>query len=58
MKISYAILKAAISYSLFKPCIHTYLLTHIKSHLITIDSKDWEFVVSLPLAQWKKGKPY
>ncbi len=53
--LSYGILKSASKYKLFKPCIKTYLISHVKSKLRKIDPKEWDLSLSLPLAQFEKA---
>jgi len=54
LKLSYDILKTASKFSYFKPCIKRYLYSHIKSHMVEIDIKEWETVAFLPLARFQK----
>ena len=54
--ISYQALQTSIKTSIFEPCIHRYLKTHIKSRLVKINLEEWENIAKLPLAQWQRGK--
>lgn len=57
VKISYQSLQVAVKTSVFGPCVHRYLSSHLRSRLIKIDLSEWENVASLPLAQWqRKGR--
>lgn len=59
MNISYSVLKAAAHSDLFKPCIHKYLRSHLKSRLVKIDHESWDKVAVLPVQQFQgSGQPY
>lgn len=58
LNLSYSLLKGLANDRYFKPTIHRYLASHIRSPISIINPTDWEAVVFLPTAQWKKGKPY
>jgi len=53
--LSYSILKSASKYKLFKPCIKTYLYTHVRSRYLFIDPKEWDAALLLPTAQFEKA---
>lgn len=53
--LSYGILKSATKYKLFKPCIKSYLLDHVRSRYLTIDPKEWDAALMLPTAQFEKA---
>ena len=55
LMLSYKILQAASKYKYFKPCIKMYLKSHVKSQLIEVDIKEWDYVLMLPLARFKKA---
>jgi len=55
LKINYQILKAASKFRYFKPCIKRYLKSHVRSQLLEIDVKEWDYVLMLPLARFKKA---
>jgi len=54
ISISYQAIKSAIKSGAYKPCIHRYLNSHIRSRLVKIDMEELENIASLPLAQWQK----
>lgn len=54
MMLSYGILKNASKFRYFRPCIKRYLTSHVKSQLVEIDVKEWDYVAFLPLARFKK----
>lgn len=54
LKINYSILKSAAQFRLFKPCIKRYLNTHLRSPFMYIPPENWDFVMMLPLARFKK----
>lgn len=58
IKISYEFLIACSKNKLVIPCIHRYLMSHVKSKIVKVDMKDWELVTMLPTQQFQKGKPY
>lgn len=55
VSISYQALQTAVKTSVFEPCIHRYLKTHLRSRLVKIDLGEWGNVAALPLAQWQRG---
>lgn len=56
IQISYQALKASSQQKLFEPCIHRYLMSHLRSRLVKVDHEEWENVALLPVAQWQKRK--
>lgn len=54
LQISYKILSSASRFRYFKPCIKRYLTSHVRSQLIEVDVKEWDYVMFLPLARFKK----
>lgn len=58
IKISYELLKASSHQKLYEPCIHRYLMSHLRTRLVKVDHEEWENVLFLPVAQWQKGTPY
>lgn len=48
MAVSYEILKAAEDHKLFKPCIHRYLTSHMRSSAVMVTPDLWEEVAFLP----------
>jgi len=56
IKISYMAIKAAIKADIYKPCIHRYLKSQMRSRFVKVNVNDWETVSLLPAAQWQKGK--
>jgi hypothetical protein len=55
MKVSYHLLKRASSSNLFKPTVHRYLTSHIKTDLVKVDSESWERAANLPVQQFQKA---
>lgn len=55
LKINYQILKAASKHKYFKPCIKRYLTSHIRTSLMEVDIKEWDWALFLPLANFKKA---
>ena len=54
LKISYEILNGAARFKLFKPCIHCYLFSHVKSPFMNINVNLWDYTILLPTARFKK----
>lgn len=52
MKLSYDMLKGAVQHDLFKPCVHRYLTTHIKSDLVKVSDEYWERAAMLPVQKF------
>ncbi len=55
MKITYKILKNASKFRYFEPCIKRYLTSHVRSQMIEVDIKEWDYVMMLPLARFEKA---
>jgi hypothetical protein len=53
--ISYQTLKVAVKADVYKPCIHRYLTSHLRSRLVKVNMNEWENIAALPVAQWRKG---
>lgn len=56
LRLSYEALGQASKHKLFKPCIHRYLLNHVKSKFVMIDPVDWETAVFLPVESFTKAR--
>lgn len=57
MKVSYQILLSASKYKLFKPCLHKYIINHVKSKINIIRPAQWPMAVMLPVANFKGASP-
>lgn len=55
LKISYAILKGASKYKLFRPCIKHYLYKYVRSRFLIVHYKEWDTVLFLPCERFEKG---
>lgn len=55
LRISYSILKSASKYKYFKPTVHKYLNSHVRSNFIEVYSSEWDIGLFLPIAQFKKA---
>lgn len=53
--LSYQILKSASKYRLFKPCIKTYLYSHVRSRYLFIPPQEWDAALMLPSARFEKA---
>lgn len=58
LKLNYTLLKSVAKDKHFKPTIHRYLYSHIRSQIQIIHPEEWDAVIFLPTARWAKGKPY
>ena len=56
LQINYKIMKAAAKMSYFKPCIKRYLTSHVKSRIIEINPKEWDYCLMLPVARFQKAQ--
>jgi len=56
LKINYQILNAASKFSYFRPCIKKYLKSHVRSRMVEIHPKEWDYVAFLPLARFEKSR--
>lgn len=55
LKVSYSILKSAAKFKYFRPTVHKYLNSHVKSRFIEVYSSEWDIGLFLPVAQFKKA---
>lgn len=55
LRISYSILEGSSKYRAFRPCIKKYLKRHMRSRLLYIEPTDWDIVMFLPLARFRKA---
>ena len=53
--LSYEILKSASKYKLFKPCIKTYLYSHVRSRYLFVPPEEWDAALMMPTAQFQKA---
>jgi hypothetical protein len=58
VKVSYEALKASSQSALYEPCIKRYLFSHMRSRFVKVSPDEWMNAAMLPVAQWKKSKPY
>jgi hypothetical protein len=54
LTINYQILKSASQFKYFKPCLHMYLFSHVRSPFMYIAPPAWDYTLMLPLARFKK----
>lgn len=54
LKINYQILKSASQFKYFKPCIKSYLFSHVRSPYQNISPQLWDYTLMLPLARFQK----
>lgn len=55
LQVSYKLLVAASRFSYFKPALKRYLYSHVRSKLVKIDAKEWDYTLFLPLARFQKA---
>lgn len=53
--LSYTVLRDASKYRLFKPCIKTYLYSHVRSRYLFIPPEEWDAALFMPTAQFEKA---
>jgi len=56
IRVTYDILNATSRYREFRPCIKKYLLSHIKSKIVKVESNEWDTAMFLPVHQFRKAK--
>lgn len=54
MKVSYGLLKGTLGLKQVGPLIHRYLIKHVKTELVKVDSEYWEKAALLPVQQFQK----
>ncbi len=54
LKINYSILTSASRFKLFKPCVHRYLFSHVRSSFQYIKPVNWYYTALLPTEKFKK----
>lgn len=55
LRLQYETIKAASASGYYAPCVKTYRVDHIKSHMVEIPANDWEICTFLNIDQWVKG---
>lgn len=55
MRISYDILNASRQFKEFKPCLKKYLMGHVQSKILAVQSNEWEVAAFLPIQQFRKA---
>ena len=57
LKLSYDLLSASKNLnSLARPCIKSYLFSHVRSRFIEIQSTEWKYAINLPVQQFVTRK--
>jgi hypothetical protein len=56
LMISYNILRGAAKYRYFKPCVHVYLNSWVRSTFLTIPSSQWKKALLLPTQRFQGAK--
>lgn len=56
LQISYKMLSSATKFKYFKPCVKRYLRNHVRSELLEVDITEWDYIMFLPLARFKKNR--
>lgn len=54
-RMTYRVLKAHSKYGLYKPCVHRYLYSHIRSKLRSVPQQEWDMTLMLPLERFEKA---
>lgn len=55
LRMSYGILKSFSKFNLVKPTVHRYLNDHVRSNFIWVPASEWDVMIFLPLARFKKA---
>jgi len=55
LRISWEILQSFSNHKLVQPCVHKYLVSHIRSKFIEIPPSDWEVAIPLGLERFLKA---
>ena len=55
LRLQYEAIKRASQTGVFAPCVKTYRVDHVMSHMTEINANDWEIVTFLNIDQWVKG---
>jgi len=55
LKLNYQTLKSASQYKYFKPTVHHYLSSHLKSRFLYIYPSEWDIALWLPLERFQKA---
>ena len=55
LRIPYDHLKSFRKYRAFRPCFKTYRLDNVRGRIVNIPSSEWEIVMNLPTAMWRKS---
>jgi hypothetical protein len=55
MRISYDILNASRQFKEFKPCLKKYLMGHVRSKILAVQSNEWDVAAFLPIQQFRKA---
>lgn len=53
MRLSYQLLSAVAKSSLFQPCIHRYLFSHVTTEFVMVHDSGWSNAVMLPVHQFQ-----
>ncbi len=54
LHLDYKLLNTTAKLKLFKPCVKHYLFSQFRSSYNVIHPTEWDFVIMLPLARWRK----
>jgi hypothetical protein len=54
LRIDYDYLNSFRKFRAFRPCFKQYALTNVKGRIINVPSSEWEIVMNLPTAIWRK----
>jgi hypothetical protein len=54
LDLSYALLKSASRYSLFKPCLKHYLTNFVRSRFLMIHPDEWDLALMMPVHKFRK----
>jgi hypothetical protein len=55
LRLDYDYLKSFRKYRAFKPCFKQYSLSNVRGRIVNVPSSEWEIVMNLPTAIWRKA---
>ena len=54
LRIDYDYLKQFRKYRAFRPCFKKYAMSNVRGRVVNVPSSEWETVMNLPTAMWRK----
>lgn len=57
LRLSWSVLKSFSKAKEVKPCVKSYLKSHVKSKFIEVESSEWDLALFMPIQDWRKSSP-